>query len=428
MRLDSRDPGFAAAFEALVAARREPASDVAAGVTAILADVRTRGDAALAELTQKFDRIDLDALGWAVSKAECKAALEGLEPDLRAALELAAERVRAYHEKQKPADREEVDAAGVRMGARWSAVESAGLYVPGGLASYPSSVLMNAIPAKVAGVERLAMVTPTPDGRLNPLVLAAAEIAGVDEVWRLGGAQAIAALAYGTGRIRPVDVIVGPGNAWVAEAKRQLYGTVGIDMVAGPSEILVVADGRNDPEWIAADLLSQAEHDATAQSILFTDDAAFADAVERAVDRQLSELSTEKTARVSWDAFGAIILFDNLDQTPPLIDRLAPEHLELAIDDPDAIFARVRHAGSVFLGRHTPEAVGDYVGGPNHVLPTGRRARFSSGLSVLDFMKRTSFLACSPDALGRIGPAAVNLARAEGLPAHARSVAIRLGL
>lgn len=306
-----------------------------------------------------------------MSKAECKAALEGLEPDLRAALELAAERVRAYHEKQKPADREEVDAAGVRMGARWSAVESAGLYVPGGLASYPSSVLMNAIPAKVAGVERLAMVTPTPDGRLNPLVLAAAEIAGVDEVWRLGGAQAIAALAYGTGRIRPVDVIVGPGNAWVAEAKRQLYGTVGIDMVAGPSEILVVADGRNDPEWIAADLLSQAEHDATAQSILFTDDAAFADAVERAVDRQLSELSTEKTARVSWDAFGAIILFDNLDQTPPLIDRLAPEHLELAIDDPDAIFARVRHAGSVFLGRHTPEAVGDYVGGPNHVLPTG---------------------------------------------------------
>lgn len=428
MRLDSRDPGFAAAFEALVAARREPASDVAAGVTAILADVRTRGDAALAELTQKFDRIDLDALGWTVSKAECKAALEGLEPDLRDALELAAARVRAYHEKQKPADREEVDAAGVRMGARWSAVESAGLYVPGGLASYPSSVLMNAIPAKVAGVERLAMVTPTPDGRLNPLVLAAAEIAGVDEVWRIGGAQAIAALAYGTGRIRPVDVIVGPGNAWVAEAKRQLYGTVGIDMVAGPSEILVVADGRNDPEWIAADLLSQAEHDATAQSILFTDDAAFADAVEQAVERQLSELSTEKTARVSWDAFGAIILFDSLDETPPLIDRLAPEHLELAIDDPDAIFARVRHAGSVFLGRHTPEAVGDYVGGPNHVLPTGRRARFSSGLSVLDFMKRTSFLACSPDALGRIGPAAVNLARAEGLPAHARSVAIRLGL
>ncbi len=427
MRLDSSDPGFAAAFEALVSARREPASDVAAGVTAILAEVRTRGDAALHELTRKFDRIDLEQTGWDVPKAARKAALGGLEPDLRAALELAATRIRAYHDKQKPADRDEVDEAGVRMGARWTPVESAGLYVPGGLASYPSSVLMNAIPAKVAGVGRLAMVTPTPDGRLNPLVLAAAEIAGVDEVWRVGGAQAIAALAYGTGRIKAVDVVVGPGNAWVAEAKRQLYGTVGIDMVAGPSEILVVADGGNDPDWIAADLLSQAEHDATAQSILFTDDAGFADAVEAAVEKQLSGLSTENTARASWENYGAVVIFGDLAETPPLIDRLAPEHLELAVDDPDAIFALVRHAGSVFLGRHTPEAVGDYVGGPNHVLPTGRRARFSSGLSVTDFMKRTSFLACTPDALSRIGPAAVNLARAEGLPAHARSVGIRLG-
>ena len=430
MRLDARTPGFAAAFDALVSARRESAPDVAAKVTAILADVRARGDAALHELTARFDRIDLDSTGWNVPREQCLAALDGLEPELRSALELAAERIRAYHEKQRPADRDEVDAAGVRMGARWTAVESAGLYVPGGLASYPSSVLMNAIPAKVAGVERLAMVTPTPDGRLNPLVLAAAEIAGVDEVWRIGGAQAIAALAYGTGSIRPVDVVVGPGNAWVAEAKRQLYGVVGIDMVAGPSEILVVADAANDPEWIAADLLSQAEHDATAQSILFTNDAGFADAVAQAVDRQLDTLSTQNTARASWSNYGAIIVFDDLAETPPLIDRLAPEHLELAVDAiaAEAIFARVRHAGSVFIGRHTPEAVGDYVGGPNHVLPTGRRARFSSGLSVLDFMKRTSFLACSPEALGRIGPAAVGLAKAEGLPAHARSVGIRLGL
>ncbi|API60010.1 histidinol dehydrogenase [Tardibacter chloracetimidivorans] len=428
MRLDSSDPGFADAFEALVSARREPATDVASGVAAILADVRARGDAALHELTLRFDRIDLDQAGWSVPREARQAALQGLEPDLRAALELAAERIRAYHAGQKPEDRDETDAAGVRMGARWTAVESAGLYVPGGLASYPSSVLMNAIPAKVAGVDRLTMVTPTPDGRLNPLVLAAAEIAGVDEVWRAGGAQAIAALAYGTGRIRSVDVVVGPGNAWVAEAKRQLYGTVGIDMVAGPSEILVVADGRNDPDWIAADLLSQAEHDATAQSILFTDDAAFADAVSAAVERQLAGLSTENTARPSWANFGAIVLFDDLARTPPYIDRLAPEHLELAVDDPEAIFGHVRHAGSVFMGRHTPEAVGDYVGGPNHVLPTGRRARFSSGLSVTDFMKRTSFLACSPESLGKIGPAAVSLAQAEGLPAHARSVAIRLGL
>jgi histidinol dehydrogenase len=312
------------------------------------------------------------------------------------------------------------------MGARWNAVEAAGLYVPGGRASYPSSVLMNAIPAKVAGVERLAMVTPTPDGIVNPLVLAAAEIAGVDEVWRIGGAQAIAALAFGTDHICPVDVIVGPGNAWVAEAKRQLYGVVGIDMVAGPSEIVVVADGNNNPEWIAADLLSQAEHDPTSQSILFTDDAALAEAVSQAVDRQLCKLATGETARTSWETNGAIILLGRLEQVPPLIDRLAPEHLELAVADPEALFARVRHAGSVFLGRHTPEAVGDYVAGPNHVLPTGRRARFSSGLSVLDFMKRTSFIALDQQALAKIGPAAVALAEAEGLPAHAASVALRL--
>ena len=427
LRLDNRDPGFAAAFDALVNARRESDADVSRDVAAIVADVRAKGDAALAEYTRRFDRHDLEATGWQISAEERRAALEGLDPELRAALELAADRIRAYHAAQRPAGSDTTDAAGVRMGARWNAVEAAGLYVPGGRASYPSSVLMNAIPARVAGVDRLAMVTPTPDGLVNPLVLAAAEIAGVDEVWRVGGAQAIAALAFGTDRIRPVDVIVGPGNAWVAEAKRQLYGVVGIDMVAGPSEIVVVADGNNDPEWIAADLLSQAEHDPTSQSILFTDDPALAEAVAQAVDRQIGRLATGETARQSWQANGAIILLGRLEQAPPLIDRLAPEHLELAVAYPEPLFDAVRHAGSVFLGRYTPEAAGDYVAGPNHVLPTGRRARFSSGLSVLDFMKRTSFLALDRDALGRIGPAAVALANAEGLPAHAASVAIRLG-
>jgi histidinol dehydrogenase len=426
LRLATADPGFAAAFDALVNARREADEDVSRDVAAIRADVRARGDAAVRDYTLRFDRHDLDNSGWQVSRAECQTALDGLDPELRAALELAAERIRAYHTAQRPEDRETTDAAGVRMGARWRAVEAAGLYVPGGRAAYPSSVLMNAIPAKVAGVERLAMVTPTPDGIVNPLVLAAAAIAGVDEVWRIGGAQAIAALAYGTDRIAPVDVIVGPGNAWVAEAKRQLYGVVGIDMVAGPSEILVVADALNDPDWIAADLLSQAEHDPTAQSILFTDHAAFADAVAAAVERQIDTLATGATARTSWQANGAIILVDDLAETPPLIDRLAPEHLELAVADPQTLFDAVRHAGSIFLGRYTPEAVGDYVGGPNHVLPTGRRARFSSGLSVLDFMKRTSFLECDAAAIAAIGPAAVALARAEGLPAHAASVEARL--
>ena len=426
LRLTASDAGFAAAFAALVDARRESDPDVSRDVTAILAAVRAGGDAALADYTKRFDRHDPDATGWSVTAAERRAVLAGLEPDLRRALDLAAERITVYHEAQKPADSDRIDAAGVRLGARWRAVDAAGLYVPGGRAAYPSSLLMNAIPARVAGVKRLAMVTPTPNGVINPLVLAAAEIAGIDEIWRVGGAQAVAALAYGTGRIAPVDVIVGPGNAWVAEAKRQLFGVVGIDMVAGPSEIVVVADAANNPDWIAADLLSQAEHDPTSQSILFTDDAAFADAVAQAVERQLGELATEATARASWETNGAIILLDALIDAAPLVDRLAPEHLELAVADPDPLFSAVRHAGSIFLGRYTPEAVGDYVGGPNHVLPTGRRARFSSGLSVLDFMKRTSFLACDAASIARIGPAAVALATAEGLPAHARSVAERL--
>lgn len=426
LRLSTRDPGFAAAFTALVNARREADEDVSRDVTAILKRVRDEGDAALADYTQRFDRHDLNVSGWAVTAAERKAGLEGLPNELRDALELAAARIAAYHEKQKPQDSDSTDAAGVRLGARWRAVDAAGLYVPGGRAAYPSSVLMNAIPAKVAGVERIAMVTPTPNGEINPLVLAAAQIAGIGEIWRVGGAQAVAALAYGTDRIRPVDVITGPGNAWVAEAKRQLYGVVGIDMVAGPSEIVVVADGKNDPEWTAADLLSQSEHDPTSQSILFTDDAAFADAVVAAVERQIPTLSTSAVARASWDANGAIILVRDLEESVPLVDRLAPEHLELAVDDPQPLFDQVRHAGSIFMGRMTPEAVGDYVAGPNHVLPTGRRARFSSGLSVLDFMKRTSFLALDQRAIQAIGPAAVALATAEGLPAHALSVAKRL--
>jgi len=425
-RLDASAPDFAQAFDTLVDARRESDSDVSRDVAAILARVRSEGDAALHALTLKFDGHDLDSTGWEVPRAERRAALDGLAPDLRAALELAAERIHAYHLKQKPADSDTVDAAGVRLGARWRGVDAAGVYVPGGRAAYPSSVLMNAIPARVAGVDRLTMVTPTPRGETNPLVLAAAEIAGVDQVWRVGGAHAVAALAYGTDRIGRVDVVTGPGNAWVAEAKRQLYGVVGIDMVAGPSEIVVVADGDNDPDWIAADLLSQAEHDPTSQSILFTDDAGFADAVAAAVARQLATLATGATATESWLANGAIVTVPTLDAAMPLVDRLAPEHLELAVADPEPLFAAVRHAGSVFLGRYTPEAVGDYVAGPNHVLPTGRRARFSSGLSVLDFMKRTSFLACDEAALRLIGPAAVALATAEGLPAHAKSVGIRL--
>jgi histidinol dehydrogenase len=423
LRLSTRDPDFSEQFEVLVNARRESDPDVSRDVAAIIARVKTEGDAAVAELTETFDG---HALPWRVDLADCQAALDGLDPELRGALELAADRIRTYHAKQRPLDSDMIDSVGVRVGARWTAVDAAGVYVPGGRASYPSSVLMNLIPAKVAGVARLVMVTPTPRGETNTLVLAAAALAGADEVWRIGGAQAIAALAFGTETIKPVDVITGPGNAWVAEAKRQLYGVVGIDMVAGPSEILVVADSANNPDWIAADLLSQAEHDPTSQSILITDDSSFADRVAEAVTQKLVKLSTEATARASWDANGAIVLVRTLSEAPALIDRLAPEHLELAVEDPEILFKAVRHAGSIFLGRHTPEAIGDYVGGPNHVLPTGRRARFSSGLSVLDFMKRTSFLGCDATSIRAIGPAAVALAKAEGLPAHADSVTERL--
>ena len=427
-RLNASDAGFADAFDALVNGRREADADVSSVVTQTIRDVRARGDVTLAEMTQRFDGFDLNAAGWQIDAAQCKAAYEALAPDLRDALTLAAKRIEAYHKAQLPENRDYRDADNVRLGARWSAVDAAGVYVPGGRAAYPSSVLMNAIPAKVAGVGRIVMVTPTPGGETNQTVMAAAYLAGVDEIWRVGGAQAIAALAYGTERIRPVDVITGPGNAWVAEAKRQLYGVVGIDMVAGPSEILVVADAKNDPEWIAADLLSQAEHDPTSQSILFTDDAAFADAVAKAVDAQIATLATGAVARQSWDDFGAIVLVDDLEGAMPLVNRLAGEHLELAVDDDRAerLFDLVRHAGSVFLGRMTPEAIGDYVAGPNHVLPTGRRARFASGLSVLDFMKRTSFIALDKAAINAIGPAAATLADAEGLPAHAASVRKRL--
>jgi histidinol dehydrogenase len=423
LRLNTRTGDFASQFDKLVNARREPDADVSRDVAAIIARVKAEGDPAIADLTRKFDDHNLD---WQIDLIECQRALDGLPPELRAALELAADRIRTYHDKQRPLDSDSVDAAGVRLGARWSTVDAAGVYVPGGRAAYPSSVLMNLIPAKVAGVGRIVMVTPTPKGETNPLVLAAAALAGADEVWRIGGAQAVAALAYGTATIKPVDVITGPGNAWVAEAKRQLYGVVGIDMVAGPSEILVVADAANNPDWIAADLLSQAEHDPTSQSILLTDNMNFADAVGGAIERQLAQLSTEAVARASWNANGAIIIVRDFSETPALIDALAPEHLELAVEDPEPLFRAVRHAGSIFLGRYTPEAVGDYVGGPNHVLPTGRRARFSSGLSVLDFMKRTSFLSCTAESIRTIGPAAAALADAEGLPAHAASVRTRL--
>lgn len=427
-RLDSSDIGFADAFDALVNGRREADADVSSAVTQTIRDVRAHGDVTLAEMTQRFDGFDLNKAGWQIDAAQCKAAYDALEPALRDALTLAAKRIEAYHKAQLPEDRDYRDSDNVRLGARWSAVDAAGVYVPGGRASYPSSVLMNIIPAKVAGVERIVMVTPTPGGETNQTVMAAAYVAGVDEIWRVGGAQAIAALAYGTERIRPVDVITGPGNAWVAEAKRQLYGVVGIDMVAGPSEIVVVADAQNDPEWIAADLLSQAEHDPTSQSILFTDNAEFATQVAAAVDAQIATLSTGAVARASWTDFGAIIVVDDLEGAMPLVNRLAAEHLELAVDDDRAerLFALVRHAGSVFLGRMTPEAIGDYVAGPNHVLPTGRRARFASGLSVLDFMKRTSFIALDQRAIHKIGPAAATLADAEGLPAHAASVRKRL--
>ncbi|WP_353198423.1 histidinol dehydrogenase [Sandarakinorhabdus sp.] len=425
-RLEAHAPGFAAAFAALVDAKRDDAGDVSNVVAGIVADVRSRGDAAVAELTAKFDRVDLDAAGWEFAPADLDAALAGLAPDLRTALDLAATRIRDFHERQKPQGNDAVDAAGVRTGVRWTPVDAAGLYVPGGRAAYPSSVLMNAIPAVVAGVRDLVMVTPTPDGVINPLVLAAARVAGVSRVFRIGGAQAIAALAHGTAHIPHVDVITGPGNAFVAEAKRQLYGVVGIDMVAGPSEVVIVSDGKSNPDWIAADLLAQAEHDPVAQSILITTSAAEADAVEQAVARQLETLPTAAVAGASWGDYGAIIVVDALADALPLLDALAPEHAELMVDDPDWLFARMRHAGSVFLGRHTPEAAGDYLAGPNHVLPTGRRARFASGLSVADFMKRTTFLDCGPRGLAAIGPAGAAIADVEGLAAHAASIRLRL--
>jgi histidinol dehydrogenase len=419
---------FEAKFARVVDARREADSNVAGQVASILNTVKMRGDAALVEYTERFDGYALaNDSDWQIPLDDCARAYAELPADLREALDLAASRIRAYHEAQLPQDRDYVDSAGVRLGAIWRPVDAAGLYVPGGRAAYPSSLLMNAIPARVAGVERLVVTTPTPKGAANPLVLAAAHIAGVDEIWRIGGAQAVGALAYGTNRIRPVDVVTGPGNAWVAEAKRQLFGVVGIDMVAGPSEILVIADGKNDPDWIAADLLSQAEHDPTSQSILITDDAGFAAQVEDRIDVQIAQLSTGKTARTSWDTHGVMIVVSDLaTEAPALANRLAAEHVELAVDDPETMMRAIRHAGSIFLGRMTPEAVGDYVAGPNHVLPTGRRARFSSGLSVLDFMKRTSFLGLDEASFGAIGPAAARLAHAEGLPAHAKSVELRL--
>ncbi len=426
LRLTGADPGFADAFAEFLETKRETEADVDGAVAQILDAVRLRGDAALLEYTERFDRVALTEADIRFAPGEITGASAQCAPAAIDALRVAADRIRAFHERQIPEDQRYTDPQGVVLGARWTPVAAAGLYVPGGSAAYPSSLLMNAIPAKVAGVERIAMVVPTPDGVINPLVLAAAEIAGVTEIYRVGGAQAIGALAYGTASIDPVDVIVGPGNAYVAAAKRQVFGRVGIDLIAGPSEILVVADGDNDPAWIAADLLSQAEHDAAAQSILITDDAAFADAVAAAAETALDGLDRREIARESWQRHGAIIVVDGLDQAVPLVDRIAPEHLELAVADPDALVARVRNAGAIFLGRHTPEAVGDYVAGPNHVLPTSGSARFSSGLGVTDFMKRTSLVACDAASLARIGPAAATLAEAEGLGAHALSISIRL--
>ncbi len=426
LRLNAGQGDFEPAFRVLLNAKREAAPDVARVVAEILGEVRTRGDAALIDFSRRFDRIEMTAASLRVGAEELAAAAAQCPAETLQALALAARRIEDHHARQMPADLDYRDDAGLRLGQRWSAVDAAGLYVPGGTAAYPSSVLMNAIPAKVAGVARRVMVVPAPEGRLNPLVLAAAHLAGISEVYRVGGAQAVAALAYGTETIHAVDKIVGPGNAYVAEAKRQVYGVVGIDSIAGPSEILVVADARNDPAWIAADLLSQAEHDAAAQSILMTDDANFADAVAQAVETQLSALPRREIARQSWDRHGAIVVLPDLAEAPALIDRVAPEHLELAVEEPEALAARVRHAGAIFLGRYTPEVIGDYVAGTNHVLPTARSARFSSGLSVTDFMKRTSFVECGPDGLAAVGPAAIALAQAEGLDAHAHSVAIRL--
>ncbi|MBO9413793.1 MULTISPECIES: histidinol dehydrogenase [unclassified Ruegeria] len=424
--LDTTSPEFELAFQALLSAKREDSPDVDAIVAEIIEDVRNRGDAAVIELTTKFDRLELTPDTLAFSAEEIAAAVAQVSDEDRAALELAAARIRAYHEKQLPEDHEWTDEAGATLGWRWSAVSAAGLYVPGGLASYPSSVLMNAIPAKVAGVERLAIAVPTPDGVVNPLVLLAAQLSGVDTIYRIGGAQAIAALAYGTDSVAPVDKITGPGNAFVAAAKRRVFGKVGIDMIAGPSEILVIADKDNDPDWIALDLLSQAEHDESAQSILITDDAAFGQAVAEAVDKRLETIQRRAIAGSSWRDFGAVITVCDLDEAAALSNRIAPEHLELCVGDPVALSKKTVHAGAIFLGQYTPEAIGDYVGGPNHVLPTARSARFSSGLSVMDFLKRTTLSQMTPAALRAIGPAAEQLAKSESLEAHGLSVTARL--
>jgi histidinol dehydrogenase len=424
--LATRDPGFEAGFRRLIEAKRETAADVDAAVATIIDEVIRRGDTALIDYTRRFDGVDLAAGGLRLTRREIADGAAAAPAETVAALRLAAERIERFHCRQLPGAIDYVDELGVRLAARWRPIAAVGLYVPGGTAVYPSTVLMNAIPAKVAGVERLVMTVPAPGGVLNPLVLAAAEMAGIDEVYRIGGAQAIAALAYGTATIPPVDKIVGPGNAYVAAAKRRVFGKVGIDMIAGPSEILVVADRRNDPQWIAADLLSQAEHDTAAQAILITDDAWFAAEVEHAVERHLARLPRAQIARTSWETHGAILLVADWEEAPALIDRIAPEHLELAIEEADAVAERVRHAGAIFLGRYTPEAIGDYIAGPNHVLPTARSARFASGLGVLDFLKRSSLVRCDAASLAVLGPPAIRLAEAEGLDAHALSLSIRL--
>ena len=426
IRLDSQSAEFPERFRSLLATKREAAQDVEQAVRGIVADVAARGDRALFEFTAKFDRIDLVKIGLRVATSDIEAAEKACQGAALDALKLARERIESYHRRQKPVDERFTDPLGVEMGAKWTAIEAVGLYVPGGTAAYPSSVLMNAVPAKVAGVPRLAMVVPAPDGKLNPLVLAAAKLAGVDEIYRVGGAQAVAALAYGTESIAPVAKIVGPGNAYVAAAKRLVFGKVGIDMIAGPSEVLVLADKTGNADWIAADLLAQAEHDVSAQSILITDDSALAAQVEKAVDVQLKSLARADVAGASWRNFGAIIVVPRLAEAVALVDQLAPEHLEIVAADADPLVARIRNAGAIFIGAHTPEAIGDYVAGSNHVLPTARSARFSSGLGVLDFMKRTSLLKCGPEQLRALGPAAIALGEAEGLGAHAHSVAIRL--
>jgi histidinol dehydrogenase len=426
VRLSTAEPDFEAAFRRLLEARRESVEDVDTAVAAIIADVAHRGDAALIDYTRRFDRVELSAAGLRLTPDEIASAAARAAPETVRALRQAAERIESFHRRQLPPAIDYVDDIGVRLANRWRPVEAAGLYVPGGTAAYPSSVLMNAIPAKVAGVARLVMVVPTPDGVLNPLVMAAAELVGIDEVYRIGGAQAVAALAWGTETIAPVDKIVGPGNVYVAAAKRQVFGRVGIDMIAGPSEILVVADRDNNPAWIAADLLSQAEHDGAAQAILIADDAGFAAAVERAVGDHLARMPRADIARASWQAHGAILLVRDWREAAALIDRLAPEHVELAIDDAEALAEDIRHAGAIFLGRYTPEAIGDYIAGPNHVLPTARSARFASGLGVLDFLKRSSVVRCDEASFAALAPAAICLAEAEGLDAHALSLSIRL--